>query len=941
MTIGIKHLSMKAGQDPAKAAAGITDYARNARDPDRETGYYPKGAPGVWMGEGARALGLEGPVDDRTHNALLQGHLPTGEDISARGGRQAERRMATDLTISAPKSFSLLVLGSGDDRLKGLWDEAVGVAAGVIERECITARMGHGGTSVERTGKMVASAFTHEDARTVEGKADPDLHTHLLVMNITQRADGQWVARDLDFGQASVLRMTADFAAKAHLAQRLQELGYEVRPTKDGFEVEGVTQEQIDTFSRRRDQVDVSLEAQGLTRESSTAAQRDAANLGTREGKSQLSQEDQRWEWRVRMREAGLDFDRLEREARARGPIPVADLSAESVKSATRHLGERETVFSKDQVRFEALKAGMGGTDIQSIEASLAAGEGGLINVGGDRLTTKDALHREQEILARARGGAGAAKLLMSGDQADSFIAAREAAQGFSFSAGQREALALALTSPDRVTGIVGAAGAGKTTSMSGYVQAARETGYEVVGIAPSAAASHELKSAGADDTRTLASLLSSKDSTSVNRIYILDEAGMVSGRDMDALLRRIDKEGARLLMVGDPRQLAAVEAGSPFQQMLETGAIQYVTIDEIKRQRDPQLREIAQAFARGEARRATELARPYMQEVEIQKEGNKATTQEKRAAIAAATAADYLSRDAETRNATLVVSGTNDLRRQINERVREGLRLQGAISQESVTVTALDKVGLTREKAAHAESYKPGMVVRLEEGQGRDRHSVEYEVRDVRGNTVTVTNRAGESRDWNPAREKPAGVYQPRDMELSPGDAIVFRENQKGVDRIRNGEAAIIDRIEDGKPVARLDIGKEVTLDPSKGQTVDYGWCRTIHAAQGATVDHVVVAGEASRVATAQTAYVAASRERDTLKIYTDNSLSLEKNWAKFAQREHAISATKDRSVPNLESLKELRAEAAKDLGRHGDLSRARDEVPAKTKSHEYEISR
>ena len=941
MTIGIKHLSVKAGQDPAKAAAGITGYARNARDPDRETGYYAKGAPGVWMGEGARDLGLEGPVDDRTHNALLQGHLPTGEDISARGGRQAERRMATDLTISAPKSFSLLVLGSGDDRLKGLWDEAVGVAAGVIERECITARMGHGGTSVERTGKMVASAFTHEDARTVEGKADPDLHTHLLVMNITQRADGQWVARDLDFGPDSVLRMTADFAAKAHLAQRLQALGYEVRLTKDGFEVEGVTQEQIDTFSRRRDQVDVSLEAQGLTRESSTAAQRDAANLGTREGKSRLSQQDQRWEWRSRMREAGLDFDRLEREARARGPIPVAELSTESVKSATRHLGERETVFSKDQVRFEALKAGMGGTDIQSIEASLAAGEGGLINVGGDRLTTKDALHREQEILARARGGAGAAKLLMSADQADSFIAAREAAQGFSFSAGQREALALALTSPDRVTGIVGAAGAGKTTSMSGYVQAARETGYEVVGIAPSAAASHELKSAGADDTRTLASLLSSKDSTSVNRIYILDEAGMVSGRDMDALLQRIDKEGARLLMVGDPRQLAAVEAGSPFAQMLEVGAVHYATIDEIQRQRDPQLREIAQAFARAEASKATELARPYMHEVEIEKVGDKATVAEKRAAIARATAHDYLKRDVDTRAKTLVVSGTNDLRRQINSRIREGLQEQGVVSRDTVTVTALAKAGLTREQQARAESYKPGMVVRLEEGRGRDRHQADYEVRQVRGNTVTVTNRAGESRDWNPAREKPAGVYQPRDMELSPGDKIVFKENQRGVDRIRNGETATIDRLEDGKAIGRLESGKEVVLDPARAQSVDYGWCRTIHAAQGATIDHTIVAGEASRVATAQTAYVAASRERETLKIYTDSPEKLEKSWARVAEREHAVTVTKQHSIPDLETLATLRAEAAADLGRHGDLSRAREEGPVGTRAREAEISR
>ena len=945
MTIGIKHLSVKLGQDPGKAAAGITSYVRNERDQENGIGYYAAngGAPGVWMGEGARALGLEGLVNDRVHNELLQGHLPNGEDISMRGGRQAERRMATDLTISAPKSFSLLAIGGGDERLKGLWMEAVGVAAGVIERECITARMGHGGTQVERTGKLVASIFIHEDARTVGGKADPDLHAHLLAMNITQRADGQWVARDLDFGKDSVLRMTADFAAKAHLAQRLQELGYQVRLTKDGFEVEGITQAQIDAFSRRRDQVDVALAEQGLTREGSTAAQRDAANLGTRGDKTSLSQEDQRWEWRERMREAGLDLDRLEREARARGPIQTPDLSSEAVKSSARHLSERETVFSQDQARFEALKAGMGSTDLPGVEASMAAGQGGLLDVGDGRLTTRDALHREQEILARASAGHDQVAPLMSGPDAMTFIQAREASQGFAFSNGQREALFHSLTSPDSVLGIVGAAGAGKTTSMAGYVQAARAGGYQVVGIAPSAAASHELKSAGADDTRTLASLLASKQTADQQRIYILDEAGMVSGPDMDALLKRVDSENARLLMVGDPRQLSAVEAGSPFQHMLETGAIRHANIDEIQRQRDVKLREIAQAFARGEAAQGAALARLYMHDVQIQKEGDKPTTQEKRAAIAAATATDYLSRDQETRDRTLVVSGTNDLRRQTNERIREGLREQGAVSQESVTVTALDKAGLTREQQARAESYRPGMVVRLEEGRGRERHPVEYSVQEIKGNIVTVTNRNGDTRDWNPSREKPAGVYQPRDMELSPGDKIVFRENQRGVDRIRNGESATIDRLEDGKALARLDSGKEVALDPAKGQTVDYGWSRTIHAAQGATVDHVIVAGEASRVATAQMAYVAASRERDTLKIYTDKASHLEKNWAQFAEREHAITASNDRSPHTIESLKEWRAAAARDLGRAGDLSQARgDEGPvSKTPAREHEISR
>ena len=913
-----------------RAAAGIADYLEHRKEPERAVGYYEnKTAPSAWLGQGAAALGLEGAVDRAQLIALLEGRLPDGTDLSVRGGRQDAARRGTDLTLSASKSYSLLA--TADPRLVALWDESVKVAAGVIERECATARRGHGGTQIEQTGRLVLAAYRHEDARTVDGIPDPDLHTHCLAVNMTQRADGQWVRMDLAFGDRMVLAKTADLAQKAWLAQEVQKLGYAIRITQDGWEFAAVPDEILSMFSRRSQQIDAALRARGIDPETATDAQKEAACLATRGSKSQAAQSAQRWEWRARLRAAGLDVDGIvaqaHTKAQVRGMVTPPDLSAEAVKSATRHLGERDSVFSKHQTRLEALRAGMGGATLDQIDQALCDRAAGLIDVGAGRLTTLEALYREQEILARARGGAGAAKPLMSGDQADSFMAARERAQGFAFSAGQRQALALALTSPDRVTGIVGAAGAGKTTSMAGFVEAAKARGYGVVGIAPSAAASQELKGAGAHDTRTLASLLASKPADAgVSRLYILDEAGMVSGRDMDALLQRLEAEGARVLLIGDPRQLAAVEAGSPFPQMLETQAIRHATIDEIQRQRDPQLRAIAQAFARGEASKATELARPYMHEVEAQKEGAKPTTQEKRAAIARAAADDYLKRDVDSRAKTLVVSGTNALRRQINTRIREGLQEQGVVSRETVTVTALDKAGLTREAQTRAESYRPGMVVRLEEGHGRDRRSVEYEVRAVKGNTVTVTNRAGESRDWNPARETPAGVYQPRAMELSPGDALVFRENQKGVDRIRNGEAATIDRIEAGIPIARLASGHEIALDPSRGQTVDYGWCRTIHASQGATVDHVIIAGESARTATAQTAYVAASRERDTLTIYTDDPEKLQKAWAQTAARQHAVTVTSQSAVPDLQSLKTLRAQAAQALGRAGDLAQARE---------------
>ena len=501
----IKHL--KSG----RAAAGIADYLENQKpSAEAKVGYYQnKAAPSEWLGTGAASLGLAGAVDREQLIALLEGRLPDGTDLSTRGGRKEAARLGTDITLSAMKSYSLMA--THDPRLVVLWDESVKVAATVIEQEIAAARLGHGGTESQKTGKLVMAAFRHEDARTVEGTADMDFHTHVLALNMTQRADGEWVRVDLQWGAQMVLAKTADFAQKAYLAKRVQELGYEIRLTKDGWEFAALSEKDLKPFSRRTEQVDRALAARGSSRAEASDSQKEAANLATRGSKSQLSQSDQRWEWRARIREAGIDLDKIVSQAKEHGPIETTDLTTEAVRSAARHLSERETVFSKNQTRLEALRAGMGGATLDQIDEAIGDKDAELIDVGGGKLTTGEALYREQEILARARAGHDQAAALMSPEEAHSFIEARAVTQGFSLSAGQRTALTLSLTSPDRVTGIVGAAGAGKTTSMAGFVEAAKTRSYEVVGIAPSAAASYELKSAGADDTRTLASLLASQ----------------------------------------------------------------------------------------------------------------------------------------------------------------------------------------------------------------------------------------------------------------------------------------------------------------------------------------------------------------------------------------------------------------------------------------------
>ncbi len=773
--------------------------------------------------------------------------------------------------------------------------------------------------------------------------------------------------------------------------------------------------------------------------------------------KSQLNDVEQKYEWRTRAREQGLDLRGLREQSEERQETNKEQpklTGEDAVKSAIHHLSERDTTFTKTALIDEALKAGLGDVSHADIEAAIESRAGGLLSAGElDRgegkkepqFTTKSAVYREAEILQRARDGQGNAEAIistrhsaqgqenqdvvpdvsftkeelkdgkrdsnarseisgieevepltgqrvrglsergldadeigqnsgvLSGDarsggprdqhlrrpdddeRVSKVISDFEAKKGFSMSDGQKAAVALTLTSEDNHMGIVGAAGAGKTTAMEAIVEQYKAAGYEVIGVAPSAAAAKELQSAGCDDTRTLASSLLKKEETkegeNPKRLYILDEAGMVSAKDMDAFIRKADAEGARTILVGDPLQLAAVEAGSPYAQMLKTGAIAHADIDEIQRQKDPQLREIAQAFARGDAAKGVELARPYMLQVELDKndlEPDADAASIKKAkifAMADAAAREYLSLSPEERQKTLLLAGTNASRQAINDKIRIGLREEGTLGKSIRKITALDKLDLTREAATRAEHYvaKDGAQVVVQfnsdlkdkdantnkdkdaENQFLAKKDSQWDVVATDGGKLHLRSRDDPEKtiEMLPTDAR-ISAYSAREMELRAGDRVVFRQNDKERG-VTNGMQGTVGIDEKGRLGIKTDAGKFVPISEKRGQTLDYSYARTVHSSQGATVERAIVVGEASRVATAESAYVACSREKTGLTIITDDAEKLSKAWGKFADRQAALDASKIQPPETLEEIQKARAMAGHELGRVGDLAQAR----------------
>ncbi len=934
---------------------------------DNEQGYYSgRGAPSQWGGALASEWGLKGPVDAKIFKDLLEGRAPDGAKFAE---ASPDRRMGKDLTFNAPKSVSLAALIGGDKAVLEAHDRANRKAMEWMQREFVTARYGKGGKEVERTGEAVWASYRHEDTRTAEGVADPHLHTHNVLLNVTRGRNGELRALDLDFGVDGVHLAGAIY--QAELAKELQALGYSLRKTENGFELAGVTDAQIAEFSARSAQIVEELNRKGLDRKTASASQKVAANMATRESKSGLSQDDLRWEWRARGREAGMALDGL-KGIQAEGHEALSLSACTALAHATDHLSERESVINAQSTKLHALKAGMlDGVTIDTLETEIATARdaGDLIDVGAGRLVTRETLTREATVLETVRAGRGTLAPLTTSEGARARAEAGEKAAGFQFTQGQREAVVRAITTSDQYYGIRGAAGAGKSTALAALAAEARAHGFRVVGTGPSQQAVGGTADATPDDMRVLASFNNRNDADQAPRLILMDEAGMVSARDMADFLQRVRPQD-RVVFIGDPLQLAAVEAGSPFAQMMKEGAISFSEITEINRQKDAGLLAVAQAFADGHNAEAVRLAEPYMTSVAVTDEDYTAadaapephappeliqaeatgammgyvaslmkkdkdklltapasndfktvrelldahsaselgyealekTGKQKLApvavrsqGIARATAAAYLKLSPEERQKTLVMAATHDVRRAINARIREGLQKNG--HADSVTVTALDKSTLTRAQLRQAVNYKAGQILRVPEGRGKARKVVDWTVAatDPTRNTVTCKNADGTEKVFHPKGLDPkrVGLYTTRALDLSPGDRILFTENNRGAG-FQNNETGTVLMVENGKVEIQKDNGQTVGIDPQKNHTLDHGWAVTVHRSQGRTIDRAVVAGMSSKVATANLAYVACSREKWHLQIFTDSIKRLQQSWARVADRETALDATR-----------------------------------------------
>ena len=451
----------------------------------------------------------------------------------------------------------------------------------------------------------------------------------------------------------------------------------------------------------------------------------------------------------------------------------------------------------------------------------------------------------------------------------------------------QRAAVEAALTTTNRITGIQGLAGVGKTTLLNEFRQQAEACGYTLAGVAPSHGAVKALAEAGIEG-KTLQSWEVSGSKLDDRTILVIDESSLASTRQLADAVIRAEKAGARVLVVGDSDQYQSVEAGRGFQQLQQAG-MQTSIVDTMLRQQTDITREVAQLAAEGKGAAALEALAKAGGVVEIKDEAQRL----------ALIAADFCALPAEERRETLVLTGTNEARRQINAAVREGLSLAG----QGKTVETFERGDLTANQQRRAQFYAEGDAVRFD----KDYRSLGVKsgeilkVKVIRTNEIELARPDGSTVTFTPANLSGKGwtVGKTDRRELSAGDRIrVTGDIAASGERLRNGLRAMVLTISDKQMQVQLDGGKKVVINLESGLpfSLDYGYAATGHSAQGLGAKRVLLErSSACRTASRREFYTDVTRVKQELKVYTDDRGKLGKAVEKQNDKQQALEQSND----------------------------------------------
>jgi len=890
---------------------------------------------GHWLGRGAERLGLFGAVETAAFEAIREGLNPvTGEKLRPRksadrmradGSKQSQAVNLYDLTFSAPKSVSIMADLGGDARLLAAHDAAVQEALAVVE-SLAASRVRVAGANEDRaTGNLIIAAYRHDTSR----ELDPQIHTHCVAANITfDSAEQRWKAL-----QASGIYRRRAFVSEVYrnaLAREVRQLGYEVVDRHDakgkdlGFEIAGVSPALLGKFSQRSVQRDEAI-ANFTRSKGRTPTNREIAVL-VRESRAdkltEISTRAVKEKQRARLApDEAKTLQNLREAVETKIVLEGGESGRDCLQYAIDHVFERVSVARDYDVLMEALRHGRGRVTLPDLQRELADREaaGGVLRAG-EEITTRESLDRERKLIAAINEGQG--KFDRLGGLRPTFQVSAQ------LNEQQRKAVHFVLDSRDFAVNLQGAAGAGKTTTLQEIRQGIKATGRKVIAVAPSQTAVEELQQRGFHSAMSLQRLLLDQQAQAALRgkAVILDEAGMVSAKQMSEFVSLAKSSGARVIFSGDTRQLQSVEAGDALRILESESKLRSITLTQLERQKS-----LPYKAAMMELRRDPERGIERLEKMGALYEIGMSN---RPAAVAAAYAAEQAKSNGNGQPRTvLVVCPTHEEIERVTKAIREDRRKRGTLGQDK-ELERLDPLNWTLAQRANAQNYKPGQVIAFHKATRKAAKNQSFEVVRVEGSKIIARDEKGAECAFSRQQANCFGVFQRRSIEVAGGDKLVLLANrrEKGF-RATNGEIASVSKV-DAQSRIHLEDGRVI---PKDFKQFAHGYAVTAHRSQGKTVDAVIISGDAMK---RELFYVAATRGRESLRVITGDKEALKASVQMSGRRRSATALQREANIRQ-QLARESRSRGSSERGRYaGTLSRLAQPIKTLVRSFGLDLS-
>lgn len=748
----------------------------------------------VWYGQGASELGLSGPIQQEDFKSVFYGFQPNADEtIRRKNNRFGTERLGDDLTFSAPKSVSIALHVGNDLRIFDAHTDAVKEVLDEVEKRYAQTRISKkGNREIVNTNNLTVAMIPHHTSR----DGDPQLHTHAFVMNGTKGPDGKW--RSLYHEGMSHSQWLGSLY-RQKLATKLQDIGYELRETKDSFELAGINKQQIQGFSKRSQQIIKSIQKRGLE---VTPSNRDVATLTTRKAKHRTATlQAFQTQWKAEAIKMGIKVPQA-KTLNSSSYLGYGS-SKEALDSAIANLEQKQVSFSREDIYRDSFSR-IQRFDIAQLDQSIN-GHDKLLGIE-DNFTTLTAIKNESNLRQQWDQGQHSVQPLSH----------NEMKEIENLNPGQTEALRQTLASS---YGYQIVQGIRFKPFIGELVNQLKDSQMKVEVFSPTSIGAINLQKGYSIDADTVDNAGDSDNFG--NQLWVIDEAESLDLSQMRDLLKRANSEQARLVLVGGNN--SDIKPGSPMRSLMDHGAKTH-SLKEIIKESKTDIEQAACLINDGHRSDAVELLNNngYVHEVE-------------ETALHEAIASEYLALPPTEQAQTLIVADSDEDKDAIVSEIRSQMKVSGKLG-EPVNVTQLIPKNLTKEQRHDTSNYQEGDYFRLKRDYKKTPLSKDklYQVLEVRENDLQVSSLGGRLYNFDPSQYKDIEVFGSGSVEVAVGDRIQATANDKisglskkqfTITAIDDGNMVLRDYKDNEQsislshplPIERIDAGSETPKKATK----------------------------------------------------------------------------------------------------------------------------